>query len=153
MGLMNFIFKGLGFEGRKEKPKDKQKTSSLIKNEKGNFLNNEITFSEIKSVPQSNNINMTNLSGAPSGINSGAKNMLIYVPKNNKDIQIIVDALRRHESAIVNLGFLNGADTQKIIDFLSGAVYALRGNIRKLENNLFLLTPEEVNVVAPPDNK
>lgn len=151
MGLMNFIFKGLGFEGKESKIKNKHKTSSIIKDEKGSILKNEIVFPEIKPVPQSSNISMTNLSGTmPS---AGAKNMLIHVPKSNKDIQIIVDALRRHESAIVNLGFLNGSDTQKIIDFLSGAVYALRGNIRKLENNLFLLTPEEINVVAPLDNK
>ena len=148
MGFFNYLFKGLGFESdKKAKQPDtsiiegddlvKKQESPLSMEEKRPYVTEDIKISA--PVNTSNNFEM------------GNTNMLVHVPKSNKDIQLIVDTLRRRESAIVNLGALSQADASKIIDFLSGAVYALKGNLRRLEGDLFLLTPEGINVVSPDE--
>lgn len=78
----------------------------------------------------------------------GGKNLIIYEPKDNKDIKILVECLRRNEACIVNLGLLKQSDADKILQFLSGAVYALRGSIKRLQGDLFLMTPEGINIMT-----
>lgn len=148
MGVLDFLFKGMGFEGEEKPTKKPKKKTSVIPVEE-NVVKKDMKRSEnfdlftAASFPTSSTNNYT----------EAAKSMLVHEPKSNKDIQIIVDTLRRHESAIVNLGALTPADAEKILDFLSGAVYALKGNLRRLEGDLFLLTPEGINIVSPTDNK
>ena len=42
---------------------------------------------------------------------------------------------------IVNLEYVNKDVARRIIDFMSGAVYALDGNIQKISNSIFLIAP------------
>lgn len=144
MGLFNFLFKGMGFE-------DDNKTSSKkSKKKSSNFVADDLVEKTKPVITSNIKITAPNtFSNNYNSVEMGNTNLLVHVPKNNKDIQLIVDTLRRRESAIVNLGALTPADAEKIIDFLSGAIYALKGNLRRLEGDLFLLTPEGINVVSP----
>ena len=42
---------------------------------------------------------------------------------------------------------------RKIFDFLSGATYALNGNVQKIANNIFVFVPENVDVTSSVDQK
>ena len=42
---------------------------------------------------------------------------------------------------------------RKIFDFLSGATYALNGNVQKVANNIFIFAPDNVDVTAYVENK
>ena len=42
---------------------------------------------------------------------------------------------------------------QKIFDFLSGATYALNGNVQKVANNIFIFAPESVDIAANQDER
>ncbi len=143
MGLFNFLFKGMGFEDDKSTAKKPKKKSNIIQADDLVEKTKPVITSNIKIAAPSTFSNNYN------SMEMGNTNLLVHVPKNNKDIQLIVDTLRRRESAIVNLGALTPNEAEKIIDFLSGAVYALKGNLRRLEGDLFLLTPEGINVVSP----
>ena len=48
---------------------------------------------------------------------------------------------------------MNEIDSQRLLDCASGAIYALNGNIRRVDNNIFLLTPEGFNIRTPENNK
>ncbi|MBO4992003.1 MAG: cell division protein SepF, partial [Firmicutes bacterium] len=53
----------------------------------------------------------------------------------------------------INLEKLESDTARKIFDFLSGATYALNGNVQKIANNIFVFVPENVDVTSSVDQK
>ena len=156
MGLFNFFMKGVGFSdksGSEPKPKKQTKPTTATVTEPsqsqdrfGDFekgLANSFMTQPIDGAG-------VDLSSVPFG--ASGKNVLIYAPKSDKDLQLLIECLRRKESCIVNLKYLDTKAATKVLDFLSGAVYALRGTIKRLQEELFLLTPEGVNVMIQNNN-
>ena len=81
--------------------------------------------------------------------NSDAKfNMIIFNPVNYDQAQGIVDSLKQRKPIIVNLDELDVALAQRILDFTSGAVYALGGDIKKAAKTIFLVVPSNVEVAT-----
>lgn len=142
MGLFSF----LGFSDGSKKSKQVTVEENSTVNEKyvnfDNGLANSFVVNEFKN-PSDVISQIPNLPGE-----LGGKNLIIYEPKDNKDIKILVECLRRNEACIVNLGLLKQSDADKILQFLSGAVYALRGSIKRLQGDLFLMTPEGINIMT-----
>lgn len=76
-----------------------------------------------------------------------ASNFLMFTPASYDDVEIIIDHLKNNEAVIINLKEIKNAIAQRILDFISGAIYALDGSIQPIENGLFLLTPGGVNIM------
>ena len=79
--------------------------------------------------------------GAPaqpqsSGFGSNMSNIMMYEPKNADDVQTVIDFLKTRESAIVNLDDVDPEISQRILDFVSGAVYALGGRVNRIKGNI-----------------
>ncbi len=76
------------------------------------------------------------------------KNMRVVLsePRSYDEAQEIADHLRSRRSVIVNLQRVRTDLALRIVDFLSGTVYALSGSISKLGPNIFLCTPESVEI-------
>ncbi len=72
--------------------------------------------------------------------------MLVIEPRDFNDCPKLVDSLKAKKPVIINLENLETAAARKIFDFLSGATYALNGNVQKIANNIFVFAPENVNV-------
>ena len=88
------------------------------------------------------------------GLNSnvggyGTKNVEFLYPTRFDDVQIVINYLKEGESVVLNLQNMNEIDSQRLLDCTSGAIYALNGNIRHVDNNIFLLTPEGFNIKVP----
>jgi cell division inhibitor SepF len=64
-----------------------------------------------------------------------------------------VDNLKAKKPVIINLEKVESDAARKIFDFLSGATYALNGNVQKVANNIFIFAPENVDVTANIDHK
>ncbi|MCI8612974.1 MAG: cell division protein SepF [Clostridia bacterium] len=80
------------------------------------------------------------------------QNVVVYEPRTPEDVQILIDYLRRREPAIINLDNLEDeVVAQRILDYLSGAEYALGGSVHPIAGNIFLLTPEGVEITVPYD--
>lgn len=77
------------------------------------------------------------------------RNVLVYEPKKCSDVQTLIDYLRRKEPAIINLDGTDASTAQRILDFTSGAMYALGGSVLRISGNIFLLSPEGVGVTVP----
>ena len=58
------------------------------------------------------------------------------------EIQQVVDYLKQGQTVAVNLQGLSTADMERILDFLSGAIYGINGSIHRWHEDLFLLAPE-----------
>ena len=90
------------------------------------------------------------------GGNSSApalQNVVLYSPKSFGDIQTLIDFLKRHEPVVVELSGVADSSAQRILDFLSGAIYALSGSIHRISGTIFLLTPSGVSITVPTDLK
>ena len=67
--------------------------------------------------------------------------VVISQPSSYDQASEICEHLKEKKSIIVNLEYVNKDVARRIIDFMSGAVYALDGNIQKISNSIFLIAP------------
>jgi len=72
--------------------------------------------------------------------------VVLYEPRSYDEAQEIADHIRSHRTVVVNLQRIRKDQALRIIDFLSGTVYALGGGISKVGNNIFLCTPDTVEI-------
>ena len=75
--------------------------------------------------------------------------IVVVDPKGFEDCPILVDSLKAKKPVIINLEALETDKARKIFDFLSGATYALSGNVQKIAANIFIFMPANVDVSAP----
>ena len=73
-------------------------------------------------------------------------NMILAEPRAYSESQQIADHIKKRNSVIVNLKRVTNDQAKRIIDFLSGTLYALGGSLQKLGNGIYLCTPKNVNV-------
>ena len=67
--------------------------------------------------------------------------MVISQPTSFEQSEEICNFLKEKKSVIVNLEYVNKEVARRIIDFISGGVYALDGHIQKVSNSIFLIAP------------
>jgi len=72
----------------------------------------------------------------------------LVVPKNFNDAQAIADRFKRQTPVIVNLQTVEPELSKRLIDFASGLTYALEGTMQRVADDVFLLTPPDVEVPA-----
>lgn len=72
----------------------------------------------------------------------------VVAPARFADAQEIGDSLRTSRPVIVNLQVVDRDLSRRMIDFCSGVTYALGGNMEKVADQVFLLTPSNVEVSA-----
>lgn len=79
---------------------------------------------------------------------SSSFKLVVIEPKNFDECRKLVDSLKGRKPVIINLEMVETEVARKIFDFLSGAVYALNGNVQKVASNIFIFAPENVNISA-----
>mgnify|MGYP004476947857 CR=1 FL=1 len=73
-----------------------------------------------------------------------------FIKKN--DVEEITDTLLNGRTVVINMEGLNVEIAQRIIDFTSGATFAMRGNLQKISNYIFLATPNGVDISGDIQN-
>ncbi|NLN87644.1 MAG: cell division protein SepF [Syntrophomonadaceae bacterium] len=81
----------------------------------------------------------------------GAK-VVVCEPARFEEVQALVDHLKNRKQVIVNFENTPPELSQKIIDFVSGAVYALDGHSQQLGQNIFLFAPSSVEITSDSKN-
>ncbi len=86
-------------------------------------------------------------SGKVVNIHTGNQfKMVVSQPNTFDDAQDICDHLKNKKPVVINLEGIEKQDAQRIIDFLSGSVYALDGSIQKVSCDIFVIAPNNVDV-------
>jgi cell division inhibitor SepF len=78
-------------------------------------------------------------------VQKGAKVILVE-PRVYAEAQDITDHLKNRRAVVVNLQRIGHEEGRQIVDFLSGAVYALNGDIQKIGSSIFSCTPDNVEI-------
>ena len=74
------------------------------------------------------------------------KTVILLEPRAYSESQQIADYLKKNSSVIVNLKRVTPDQAKRIVDFLSGTIYAIGGDLQKLGGGIFLLTPKGMAV-------
>ena len=81
---------------------------------------------------------------------SGSGGVVINSPTTYEDVQLLIDHLKMQEQVIVDFSTVNQTSVYRILDFMSGAIYALGGSIQQITKNIFLFAPKGVSITVPP---
>jgi len=82
---------------------------------------------------------------AKEAAESGNK-MILLEPRAFSESQQIADHLKKRNTVVVNLKRVTPEQAKRIVDFLSGTIYAINGDLQKIGGGIFLCTPNNVSV-------
>ena len=91
---------------------------------------------------------------APSGFSGQVLNMggkqevVLFHAKSFDSAAKAADELRRKKAVILNMENVDKALTRRVVDFLSGSVYALDGSVKKIAQSTYLFCPHNMDVVG-----
>jgi len=74
--------------------------------------------------------------------------MMVLQPRSFEDTQTVIDHLVMGKAVVLNLETLKPEAAQRVLDFVSGAIYAVSGNVRKVSKGVFILAPSGVDIAG-----
>ena len=80
--------------------------------------------------------------------NPNQMQVVLVKPERYEDVTSIADHLNLKKTVVLNLETADRDLSRRIVDFLSGATYANRGNMRKISKGTFLIVPEGVDMMG-----
>lgn len=87
-----------------------------------------------------------NLVGLPSP--SNAMKMAVAKPGDFDQVQVIADHLKNRNPVVVNVEELDLEMARRIVDFLSGTIYALSGTIQKVSPGIMIFLPHNIEITG-----
>lgn len=94
---------------------------------------------------RSQGTNIVNIPGTASN------KMIVYRPVSYEDTQNIIDNLKNRKPVIVNMEQIEVETAQRILDFMSGACYAVDGRVYKVSSRIFIVAPANVDIIGSSD--
>lgn len=118
--------------------------------EEAEFIENYDELKEEIYQPQSyQNGTKKRSSGKVVNIHSASQlKVVVMQPENLDDAQEICDHLKNKKPVVVNLETVGKEEAQRVIDFLSGSIYALDGCIQKVSSGIFIIAPNNVDIMG-----
>lgn len=83
---------------------------------------------------------------ALKGIEGEGTKLILLEPRAYSESQQIADHLKNRHTVVVNLKRVTTDQAKRIVDFLSGTVYAIGGELQKIGGGIFLCTPKNMDV-------
>jgi len=74
--------------------------------------------------------------------------VVLVKPDRFDDASGIADHLNNKRTVVLNLESTNKDVSRRLIDFLSGVAYANNGQIKRVANSTFIITPYNVGIVG-----
>ncbi len=73
-------------------------------------------------------------------------NMILVEPRAYSESQQIADHLKGRNAVVVNFKRVTSDQSKRILDFLTGTLYAIGGSMEKLGTGIYLCTPKNIAV-------
>jgi cell division inhibitor SepF len=74
--------------------------------------------------------------------------VVVIEPHAFEEALDIIDHLKARKAVILNLHMLDTAQSQRVVDFLSGSTHALEGNQQRIGDGVFLFTPNNILIAS-----
>lgn len=88
-----------------------------------------------------NTINRGNVVSIKSGMNAAKSKIVLYEPRVFSDAKEVAQNLLNNKAVIINFSRMEDSSAKRIVDFITGTVYALNGEIQRIGDKIFLATP------------
>ncbi len=138
MGALDRIFEMIGLQGEV----DENVTEEVVQEEP----EPQVQEAPRKSPFSRNSAPSSNLVGLPGGASGATMKVVISEPTTLKDAQELADQLKSRKQVIINLENTPREASQRIIDFISGTVYAIEGQSQKVGGYIFVFTPKNMEI-------
>lgn len=79
---------------------------------------------------------------------SSAYEVMVVEPRAFEESLEIINQLRERKAIVINLHLLDNEQSQRVVDFLSGATHAIDGHQQRIGEGVFLFTPANVCISA-----
>ncbi|WEV71524.1 cell division protein SepF [Lactobacillus sp. ESL0785] len=76
-----------------------------------------------------------------SGMNTAKSKIVLYEPRVYSDAKDVAQNLLNNKAVIINFSRMEDTSARRIVDFITGTVYALNGEIQRIGDKIFLATP------------
>ncbi|GGA84010.1 cell division protein SepF [Ornithinibacillus halotolerans] len=106
----------------------------------------EVEESETKLKPLTNNNTTTNNVINLKSVKTASSKVVLCEPRTYEEAQQIADNIVNKRAVVINLQRVETNEAKRIVDFLSGTVYAVNGVIQRLGSQTFLCAPDNVDV-------
>ncbi len=80
--------------------------------------------------------------------NSQTQQVVVIEPRAFEEALEIIEHLREKKSVLLNLHLLDTSQSQRVVDFLSGATHAIEGNQQRIGDGVFMFTPSNVMITS-----
>ena len=90
--------------------------------------------------------------GQVLNMNSGKQEVVLFHAKTFDDAAKAADELCKRKAVILNMENVDKDLTRRVVDFLSGAVYALDGRVKKVAQSTYLFCPHNMDVTGDLEN-
>ena len=77
--------------------------------------------------------------------------LILFEPRAFAETQDIANHLKQKKAAVVNLHRLQKEQSKRVVDFLSGVIFAIEGDIQRIGPRIFLCTPKNIGVSGTID--
>ena len=74
--------------------------------------------------------------------------VMVIEPRAFEEALEIIEHLRQKKSVLLNLHLLDTSQSQRVVDFLSGATHAIEGNQQRIGDGVFMFTPSNVMITS-----
>ena len=79
-------------------------------------------------------------------LNGNAIELKVVKPEKFENVSQIADHLLNRRTVVLNLEATNKETARRLIDFLSGVAYSIEGQLKRVANNAYVITPSNVDV-------
>jgi cell division inhibitor SepF len=79
---------------------------------------------------------------------NAAEKVVCYSPKNFDEVKLLIDRLAAGQAIIVDISETQEAEPQRVVDFISGAQYILGGSVCRIDEDKYLLSSKDANVMV-----
>lgn len=80
--------------------------------------------------------------------NNTDSNLIIYRPVSCDDASHMIDSLKSKKPVIANFESIDHEKAQRILDMMSGAMYAISGSVHKVSKCIYVFAPENLDVTG-----
>lgn len=91
---------------------------------------------------------MNNTQSGGMGLNANNLELKVIRPERYDSVRQIADHLLNRRTVVLNLEATTKEDARRMIEFLTGVIYSINGDLRRVANNTFVLTPNNVDISA-----
>ena len=102
-------------------------------------------FSQIAAAQPKRNISL-NSTVVPAATAASQLQVVLVKPEKFDDASSIADSLNAKKTVVLNLEATSKEVSRRLVDFLSGVAYANNGQLKKIANSTFIITPYNVDV-------